>query len=117
MSIKLRLTILNFLEFFAWGAWLLSAGAYMYVTLKFTGIQIGAVYGTLGFASLFMPAIMGILADKYLNVERVFGLSHIILAFLLYWLTTVTDFSSFYLIVFLISMFDNLELNLTSPPE
>ena len=105
MSIKLRLTILNFLEFFAWGAWLLSAGAYMYVTLKFTGIQIGAVYGTLGFASLFMPAIMGIIADKYLNVERVFGLSHIILAFLLYWLTTVTDFSSFYLIVFLISMF------------
>ncbi len=105
MSIKLRLTILNFLEFFAWGAWLLSAGAYMDVTLKFTGIQIGAVYGTLGFASLFMPAIMGIIADKYLNAERVFGLSHIILAFLLYSLTTVSDFSSFYMIVFLISMF------------
>ncbi len=105
MNIKQRLTILNFLEFFAWGAWLLSAGAYMAVTLKFTGIQIGAVYGTLGFASLFMPAVMGIIADKYLNVERVFGLSHIILAFLLYWLTTATDFNTFYMIVFLISMF------------
>lgn len=105
MSIKFRLTLLNFLEFFAWGAWLLSAGAYMYVSLKFTGLQIGAVYGTLGIASLFMPAIMGIIADKYLNAERVFGLSHIILGILLFWLTTVTDFKSFYAIVFLISMF------------
>ena len=105
MSVKLRLIILNFIEFFAWGAWLLSAGAYMYVTLKFTGLQIGAVYGTLGIASLFMPAIMGIIADKWLNAERVFGLSHIILGILLFWITTVTDFSTFYLIVFLISMF------------
>ncbi|WP_445955700.1 nucleoside permease [Yeosuana sp.] len=105
MSIKSRLVILNFLEFFAWGAWLLSAGAYMYVSLKFTGLQIGAVYGTLGIASLFMPAIMGIIADKWLNAERVFGLSHIILGILLFWITTVTDFNTFYFIVFLISMF------------
>lgn len=105
MNIKLRLTILNFLEFFAWGAWLLSAGAYMYVTLHFTGLQIGAVYGTLGLAALFMPAIMGIIADKWINTERVFGASHLILGVLLFWLTTVKDFDSFYLIVFLISMF------------
>lgn len=105
MSIKSRLVLLNFLEFFAWGAWLLSAGAYMYVSLKFTGLQIGAVYGTLGIASLFMPAIMGIIADKWLNAERVFGLSHIILGILLFWITTVTDFNTFYFIVFLISMF------------
>ena len=105
MNIKLRLTILNFLEFFAWGAWLLSAGAYMYVTLHFTGLQIGAVYGTLGLAALFMPAIMGIIADKWINTERVFGASHIILAVLLLWLSTVKDFDTFYLIVFLISMF------------
>ncbi len=105
MSIKLKLIILNFLEFFAWGAWLLSAGAYMSVTLNFTGIQIGAVYGTLGIAALFMPALMGIIADKYLNAERVFGLSHLILGGLLFWLSGVSDFNTFYMIVFLISMF------------
>ncbi len=105
MNIKFRLTVLNFLEFFAWGAWLLSAGAYMYVTLHFTGLQIGAVYGTLGIASLFMPAIMGIIADKWMNAERLFGLSHIILALLLFWLSGVKDFNTFYMIVFLISMF------------
>lgn len=105
MSVKLRLIILNFLQFFAWGAWLLSAGAYMYVTLKFTGIQIGAVYGTLGITSLFMPAIMGTIADKYLNAERVFGLSHLILGILLFWISSVTDFNTFYIVIFLISMF------------
>jgi len=105
MNIKFRLTVLNFLEFFAWGAWLLSAGAYMYITLKFTGLQIGAVYGTLGLASLFMPAVMGIIADKYLNAEHVFGLSHLILGALLFWISGVNDFDTFYMIVFLISMF------------
>ena len=105
MSIKLRLIILNFLEFFAWGAWLLSAGAYMYVTLKFTGLEIGAVYGTLGIASLFMPAVMGIVADKWMNAERVFGISHIILGLLLFYITSVTDFNTFYILILLVSMF------------
>ena len=105
MSVKLKLIILNFLEFFAWGAWLLSAGAYMYSSLNFSGWQIGAVYGTLGISSLFMPAIMGIIADRWLNAERLFGISHLILGLLLFAITRVTDFNTFYIIIFLISMF------------
>ena len=105
MAIKLRLTILNFLQFFAWGAWLLSAGSYMYSTLHFSGIQIGAVYGSMGVASLFMPAILGIVADKWVNAERVLGMSHLILGGLMIYLSTLTNFSNFYPIVFLVSMF------------
>lgn len=105
MGIKSRLTLLNFLEFFAWGAWLLSAGAYMFVTLKFSGIQIAACYGTMGFASLFMPAIMGIVADKWISAEKILGASHLILAGLLIALANVQDFNSFYAIIFLVSMF------------
>ena len=105
MGLKFKLTILNFLEFFAWGAWLLSAGAYMFVTLEFSGIQIGAVYGTLGFASLFMPAIIGIIADKWISAEKLMGFCHLILAGLLYSLANVTDFNSFYPLIFLVSMF------------
>lgn len=105
MNIKLRLTILNFLEFFAWGAWLLSAGAYMYNTLQFSGVQIGAVYATLGIASVFMPALMGIIADRWLNAEKLFGFSHIILSVLLILVAQVTDYQTFYLVVFLVSMF------------
>lgn len=105
MGTKLKLKILNFLQFFTWGAWLLSAGSYMYVTLGFSGLQIGAAYGTMGFASLFMPAILGIVADKWMNAERVLGVSHLILGGCLIALANVTDFASFYPIIFLVSMF------------
>ena len=76
MNIKQRLIIMNFLQFFVWGSWLISIGGYLGGTLHFKGAEIGAVFSTLGIASLFMPAIMGIIADKWLNAERVFGLCH-----------------------------------------
>jgi NHS family xanthosine MFS transporter len=105
MGIKFRLTVLNFLEFFAWGAWLLSAGSYMYVSLNFSGIQIGAAYATMGFASVFMPALMGIVADKWISAEKILGASHLILSGLLIALANATDFNSFYPLIFLVSMF------------
>jgi NHS family xanthosine MFS transporter len=105
MGIKFRLTVLNFLEFFAWGAWLLSAGSYMYVSLNFSGIQIGAAYATMGFASVFMPALMGIVADKWISAEKILGVSHLILSGLLIALANATDFYSFYPLIFLVSMF------------
>lgn len=105
MGIKFRLTVLNFLEFFAWGAWLLSMGAYLGGTLKFSPLQIGAAYATMGFSSVFMPAIMGIIADKWISAEKILGASHLILAGLLIALTKTTDFNSFYPLIFLVSMF------------
>ena len=105
MGIKLRLIILNFLQFFVWGSWLISIGSYMGGTLHFSGVQIGSVFSTLGIASLFMPAIMGIIADKWLNAERVLGLCHIIGAGLLLWSSTVTDPNLFFWVMLLNSMF------------
>jgi len=105
MGIQLKLKTLNLLQFFAWGAWLLSAGAYMFVTLEFSGIQIAACYGTMGFASLFMPAIIGIVADKWISAEKLLGILHLLLAGVLIALTQATEFSSFYSLIFLVSMF------------
>ena len=105
MGIKIRLAFMNFLQFFVWGAWLISLGGYMIVTLKFTGGQVGSIYATMGIASLFMPALMGIIADKWVNAERVFGMSHIIGAVLLFLASQATDFSSMYIIMLLISLF------------
>jgi hypothetical protein len=48
MSIQLRLTVMNFMRFFGWGSWLISLGAYMIVTLGFTGGQVGSIYATMG---------------------------------------------------------------------
>ncbi|MBS1603913.1 MAG: nucleoside permease, partial [Bacteroidetes bacterium] len=105
MSIKFRLVLMNFLEFFVWGAWLISMGRYMGATLHFTGSQIGDIYGTMGVASLFMPGLLGIVADRWLNAERVLGLCHLLGAVLLIWASTVTSYSMLYVIMLLNSMF------------
>lgn len=104
MNVKNRLILMNFLEFFVWGAWLISLGGYLIVTLKFTGSQVGSIYATMGIASLFMPTIMGIIADRWVNAERVLGICHIIGALLLIYATRVTDFQTMYIIMLLNSM-------------
>lgn len=96
---------MNFLEFFVWGAWLISLGGYMFVTLKFTGTQVGSIYATMGIASLFMPSIMGIIADRWINAERVLGLCHIIGAIMLICAAQVADYSSVYIFMLLNCMF------------
>ncbi|MBD0294835.1 MAG: MFS transporter, partial [Flavisolibacter sp.] len=91
MNIKLRLIVLNFLEFFIWGSWLISLGGYMFSVLHASGSQIGATYGTMGIASLFMPALMGIVADRWVSAEKVLGICHLIGAGLLFWASKVQD--------------------------
>jgi NHS family xanthosine MFS transporter len=104
MNIKIRLTFMNFLEFFVWGSWLISMSQYMFNTLHFTGVQVGSIYGTMGIASLFMPALLGIVADRWINAERLFGLCHLVGAGLLIWASRVTDYPTFYMIMLLNSM-------------
>ena len=104
MNVKHRLILMNFLEFFIWGSWLISFGGYMIVTLKFTGTQVGSIYGTMGLASLFMPALLGIVADRWVNAERVLGGCHVIGAALLLWASTVTDYHTMYIIMLLNAM-------------
>ncbi|MBP6069291.1 MAG: nucleoside permease [Bacteroides sp.] len=83
MSIKFRLTIMNFLQYAIWGAWLISLGAYLGGELSFSGRQIGSFFATMGIASLFMPAIMGIIADRWIPAQKLLGICHIIGAALL----------------------------------
>ncbi|RTL60369.1 MAG: MFS transporter [Sphingobacteriales bacterium] len=104
MNIKLRLTVMNFLQFFVWGSWLISLGGYMFVNLKFKGSEVGDIYGTMGLASLFMPALLGIVADRWINAERVLGISHIIGAALLLYASTVKDAGTMYKVMLLNSM-------------
>ena len=105
MSVKFRLVIMNFLEFFVWGAWLISMGRYMGETLHFKGSEVASIYGTMGVASLFMPGLLGIVADRWINAERVLGVCHLIGAVLLIWASTVTTYSALYPIMLLNSMF------------
>ena len=96
MNIKARLIVMNFLQFFVWACWLISLGGYMINTLKFTGVEVGSIFGTMGVASLFMPALTGIIADRWINAEKVLGACHIIGAGLLFWASTITDANMMY---------------------
>lgn len=96
MSIKHRLILMNFLQFFIWGAWLISLGGYMERGLHFEGGQIGAIFATMGIASLIMPGITGILADKCFNAERIYGFCHLIGAGCLIYASTATTYDEMY---------------------
>lgn len=103
-NIKLRLIIMNFLQFFVWGSWLTSLGVYLGATLKFDGLQIGSIFATMGIAALIMPALLGIIADRWVNAERVYALCHIIGAGLLFYLPNVTEYGQVYAIILLVAM-------------
>ena len=75
-NIKFRLTLLNFLEFAVWGAYLISMG--LYLGSEGLGSNIGWFYSVQGFVSLCMPALMGIVADKWIQAQRLLALSHLL---------------------------------------
>ena len=78
MNVKFRLTVMNFLEFAVWGAYLTSMGNYLgSVGL---GPKIGLFYAMQGIVSIFMPAIMGIIADRWIPVQRLLGINHLLAA-------------------------------------
>ena len=104
MSIRFRLTVMNFMQFFVWGAWLISFSAYTSRTLGFTGLQIGSIYGTMGVAALFMPGLMGIVADRWVSAEKLYGVLHLAGAGLLLWASTVRDYETLYTIMLLNAM-------------
>ena len=78
MSTKLRLIIMNFLQFFVWGSWLITIANYWFGTKQWEPDQFGMVFMTLGISSLFMPTLMGIVADRWVNAEKLFGILHIL---------------------------------------
>ena len=96
MNIKFRLTIFSFLQFFVWGAWLITIGVYWFDTKHWDGAEFGAVFATMGIASLVMPTLVGIIADRWINAERLYGILHILYAITLFFLPQVNDPTTFF---------------------
>lgn len=101
MNIKIRLTAMQFLQFFVWGAWLISLGSYMNNTLHFEGGEIGKIFATMGIAALFMPGLTGIIADKWINAEKLYGLLHLIGAGALFYASTASSYEQMYVAMLL----------------
>lgn len=105
MGIKLRLIVMNFLQYAVWGSWLISLGAYLGTSLQFDGLQIGSFFATMGIASLFMPAVIGIIADRWIPAQRLLGICHLLAAGFIAIAATRTDYTSLYTFILLSVMF------------
>lgn len=105
MNLKLRLTVMSFFQFFVWGAWLITIGTYCFNAKGWTGAQFGAIFSTLALASLFMPALTGIIADKWLNAEKLYGILHILYGLVLFYVPYVNDPDILYYVIFLAMIF------------
>lgn len=101
MSIKLRLTLLNFLQFFIWGAWLITIGNYWFGTKGWSPDNFGAIFATMGISSLFMPTLTGIIADRWVNAEKLFGILHLLGGVALFFLPQVSTPSAFFTVMLL----------------
>jgi len=100
MSIKFRLTIMSFLQFFVWGAWLITVGNYWFATKQWSGAEFGAIFSTLGISSIIMPAITGIIADKWINAEKLYGILHILGGLAICYIPLVDNPTTFYWVIF-----------------
>ena len=96
---------MSFLQFFVWGAWLITIGTYCFNTKGWTGAEFGAIFSTLGISSIFMPALTGIIADRWVNAERLYGMLHILYGVVLFYVPTVNNPDTLFYVVLLAMIF------------
>ena len=89
-----------FLEFFIWGGWFVTLGTFLGNNLNATGAETGLAYSTQSWGAIIAPFIIGMVADRFFNAERILGVLHIIGAILMYQMSQVSDFQMFYPYVF-----------------
>jgi NHS family xanthosine MFS transporter len=95
---------MSFLQFFVWGAWLITIATYFFnspmASVENAGAKFGAIFSTLAISSLFMPALTGIIADKWMDAEKLYGILHILYGIVLFFVPQVTDADTLYYVIF-----------------
>ncbi len=85
-----------FLEFFIWGAWFVTLGTFLAKNLNASGPETGSVFSTQSWGAIIAPFIIGLIADRYFNAEKILGVLHILGAILMYQMYNAADISVFY---------------------
>ncbi len=97
---RFKLSFMMFLEFFIWGGWFVTLGTFLDKNLSASGPEIGSVFSTQSWGAIIAPFIIGLIADRYFNAEKILGILHIAGAILMYQMYNATDISVFYPYVF-----------------
>jgi len=95
-KISFQLSLMMFLQFFIWGGWFVTMGPFLANNLTATGAQAGMAYSTQSWGAIIAPFIIGLIADRFFNAERILGVLHILGGVLMYLMYQSTDFSQFY---------------------
>lgn len=116
-QIKLKLIVMNFLQFFVWGAWLISMGRYMGNVMQYDGQEVGGLFATAGFAAIITPALTGIIADRWIGAERLLSICHLLTGACLIavgCLPVGTPFTTTWLVIFGVNLFFMPTLSLSN---
>lgn len=97
---RIKLSLMMFLEFFIWGSWFVTLGTFLGRNLLANGSETAAVFSTQSFGAIIAPFIIGLIADRYFNAERILGILHLIGAILMSQMYYASEFSGFYPYVF-----------------
>ena len=100
IAIRARLSFMMFLEFFVWGGWFVTLGSFLAANLHASGAQSTVAFSTQSWGAIIAPIFVGLIADRFVNAERLLGFIHLIGSFLLYRLSAAADFGDFYPVLF-----------------
>jgi len=95
-STRLQLSLMMFLEFFIWGGWFVTFGIFLSENLGATGAEAAKAFSTQSWGAIIAPFIIGLIADRFFNAERILGVLHLIGALLMYQMSQITSFEVFY---------------------
>src|SRR5437667_8963707 len=100
-TLKIKLSLFMFLQYFIWGSWYVSMATYLGKTLNFEGGQIGLAYGAFAIGAMISPFFVGLIADRYFASEKLLAFLGIVGGLLLFALPRLTTFSAFYPVLIL----------------
>lgn len=96
LTTRLQLSVMMFLNFFIWGAWFVTLGTFLFNNLNASGTQIGSVFSTQSWGAIIAPFIIGLIADRYFNAEKILAILHLAGAVLMYQMYSAGEISVFY---------------------